>query len=432
MASPRRPSRNSDSPWRKSVKQGPRLHPEIIGLQQKFSIPVAAFVFAIIGLALGLTVARDGKLGGFVVGIAVIFAYHIVMNMAESYTKGFYADDRGTGPYTLAYLARWIPNIVLGIFGIAALVWRARFAERGFPISIPLGWTRLPSRWSRTTEPTSGGIPAQVPPQAATGKPVRRRVVVVVRVPRLRLPMPGILDRYIARLYVRVAGLSFLALLGLFYIATFIDRADKMFKGQASTRMMLELLAYRTPQFVYYVIPLAALLSSLVTFGLLARTSELTVMKACGISLYRIAVPIVGLSLAWSVALFGLEQEILAAANRRAEVLDNTIRGRPTTDVQPAEPTLDHRADGSIYHYSYFDPQRNMLTWLSIYRPARTRGGWNRTPMRPRRPSPGSGQRRPAGRRNLAAGSPRSPLSAIRSSSSSRPTISTPSSRRPR
>jgi LPS export ABC transporter permease LptG/LPS export ABC transporter permease LptF len=347
------------------------LHPEIIGLQQKFSIPVAAFVFAIIGLALGLTVARDSKLGGFVVGTAVIFAYHIVMNMAESYAKGFYADDRGTGPYTVAYLARWIPNIVLGIFGVGALVWRARFAERGFPISIPLGWTRLPSRWSRTTEPTSGGIAVQVPPHGAAGKPVRRRVVVVVRIPRLRLPMPGILDRYIARLYVRVAGLSFLALLGLFYIATFIDRADKMFKGQATTRMMVELLALNTPQFVYYVIPLAALLSTLVTFGLLARTSELTVMKACGISLYRIAVPIVGLSLAWSAALFALEQEILAAANRRAEVLDNTIRGRPTTTFNPLNRRWIIGGDGSIYHYNYFDPQRNMLTWLSIYRPAR-------------------------------------------------------------
>ena len=47
-------------------------------------------VFAVIGLALGLTVARDGKLAGFVVGIAVIFAYYILMFLAESLTKGHY------------------------------------------------------------------------------------------------------------------------------------------------------------------------------------------------------------------------------------------------------------------------------------------------------------------------------------------------------
>ena len=65
-------------------------HPEIMGIQIKFSIPVACFVFALIGLALGVTVARDGKLAGFVLGIAVIFAYYVVMFLAESYTKGLY------------------------------------------------------------------------------------------------------------------------------------------------------------------------------------------------------------------------------------------------------------------------------------------------------------------------------------------------------
>ena len=55
-----------------------------------------------------------------------------------------------------------------------------------------------------------------------------------------------------------------------------------------------------TPQFVYYVIPIAALLSVLVTFGLLSRNSELTVMKACGISLYRASLSVVLLSLVFS------------------------------------------------------------------------------------------------------------------------------------
>ena len=48
-------------------------HQELMFIQQKFSFPAACVVFAIIGVALGLTVARDGKMAGFVVGIAVIF-----------------------------------------------------------------------------------------------------------------------------------------------------------------------------------------------------------------------------------------------------------------------------------------------------------------------------------------------------------------------
>jgi LPS export ABC transporter permease LptG len=115
------------------------------------------------------------------------------------------------------------------------------------------------------------------------------------------------------------------------------------------------------------VIPIAALLSVLVTFGLLSRTSELTVMKACGISLYRVALPVVLLSLFFSAALFALDQEILARANRRANALDDQIRGRPPKTFNPLNRRWVIARDGSIYHYGFFDAERDTLTSLNIY-----------------------------------------------------------------
>jgi LPS export ABC transporter permease LptG len=108
-------------------------------------------------------------------------------------------------------------------------------------------------------------------------------------------------------------------------------------------------------------------LSVLVTFGLLSRSSELTVMKACGISLYRAAASLVVLSLVFSAVLFGLEQKILARANRRAEVLNSQIRGRPPRTFSAMNRRWVLGRDGSIYHYRYFDPQRWELTGLTIY-----------------------------------------------------------------
>jgi LPS export ABC transporter permease LptG/LPS export ABC transporter permease LptF len=346
------------------VKGGISPHPEIMHIEQKFSIPAACFVFAVIGLALGLTVARDSKLAGFVVGIAVIFAYYIVMFLAEAYVKGYYAAPQPPGSqYAVAHLARWIPNVLLGLFGVGALIWRARFSERQLPISLPFAMPHLPVRWTRN--PAAG---------AGTPKARPRNVVVVLRLPAIRLPGPGLIDRYISRQYLRVVGLSFLALLGLFYISTFIDASDKLFKGVATGGMVLQLLAYKTPQFVYFVIPIAALLSVLVTFGNLSRTSELTVMKACGISLYRVAVPVVLLSLCWSAALFALDQDILARANRRAGAIDDAIRSRPPKTFSPLNRRWVIGRDGSIYHYDFFDPRNKTLTSLTVYR--LVPGGW--------------------------------------------------------
>jgi LPS export ABC transporter permease LptG/LPS export ABC transporter permease LptF len=351
------------------IRNGISPHPEIITVQQKFSIPVACLVFALVGLALGMSVARDGKLAGFVVGIAVIFAYYLVFLLAESLTKGYYANPaavKAGGRFLAAHLARWVPNIALGLFGIGALMWRARYTEGGLPLRLPDALRRRLDAW-RQRRASRKALPGK--PGRPTGTASRGRPIVVIRIPNLHVPMPRLIDRYISRIYLRIVGLSFLALLGLFYISTFIDKSEKIFKGQATTSTVATLLVYMTPQFVYYIIPIAALLSVLGTFGLLSRSSELTVMKACGVSLYRAALSVVLLSLAFSAVLFGLEQRVLARANRHADVLDAQIRGRAPRlfDIMNRQWIVGH--EGSVYHYTYYNPERDEMSGLLIYRP---------------------------------------------------------------
>ena len=333
-------------------------HPEVMAIHAKFSIPAACLVFGIIGLALGLSVARDGKFSGFVVGIGVIFAYYTVMFLSESAAKGHQIP---------AWPARWIPNLVLGPLGIAALIWRARYTEGRLPFRMPFHLPALPA-WLRRAADVQAGSAAAAPAAAKHATSGRRPgTVVVIRIPRVRIPGPGLIDRYISRIYLRVVGLSFLGLLGLFYISTFIDKSDKVFKGQTSVGTVLTLLVYMTPQFVYYIIPIAALLSVLVTFGLLSRSSELTVMKACGISLYRAAASLVLLGALFSIVLFGLEQRILAQANRQAEILDSQIRGRPPRTYSALNRRWVIGRDGAIYHYGFYDPVAGELGNLSVY-----------------------------------------------------------------
>jgi LPS export ABC transporter permease LptG/LPS export ABC transporter permease LptF len=358
---------------RQKLSNNITAHQELIFIQQKFSFPAACVVFGIIGIALGLSVARDGKLAGFVVGIAVIFVYYTLYYLADAVAKGFYAGPDGASrTLFVAQIARWVPNLILLPFGILALIWRARWAEGRIPFRSIVKLTSRAKGWLDTRRAVAATATSGSPAAALSGK--RRRVVVVVRVPRMSWLMPTILDRYVAGIYIRAAVLAFAALLGLFYIGTFIDKTDKVFKGQASTGMVMQLLGFMTPQFVYFVIPLAALLGVLVTFGVLSRSSELAVMKACGISLYRIAAPLLVLSVGWSAILYGLEQRIMAQANEKAEALDSRIRGKQPRTSNPLSRQWVVGRDGAIYHYTYFDPQRNALQNLEVYRPAKD--GW--------------------------------------------------------
>jgi LPS export ABC transporter permease LptG len=164
-----------------------------------------------------------------------------------------------------------------------------------------------------------------------------------------------------------MVGLTFISLLGIFYISSFIDLSDKLFKGKATMGMLFSFFWFSTPQWVYYVIPISLLIGTLVTIGLLTRNSELIVMRACGISLYRVAMPLVVFGALASAILFGLEERVLAYANRQADQLNQRIR---TGSVQTVD-ILNRRwvvgRTGIIYHYEYFEPRRKELMQLSTY-----------------------------------------------------------------
>ncbi len=131
------------------------------------------------------------------------------------------------GRFLAAHPARWILYIVLGAFGAAALTARQN-TEGGLPLRVPAAMRRRLDSWPRR----GSALPPRRPDPPAARV---RRPVVVIRLPHLHVPLPRPIDRYISRMYLRVVGLSFLALLGLFYISTFIDKSDKIFKGQATT-----------------------------------------------------------------------------------------------------------------------------------------------------------------------------------------------------
>jgi LPS export ABC transporter permease LptG/LPS export ABC transporter permease LptF len=322
-------------------------HNEIMFKQQRFAFPLACIVFAIIGVALGVNTRKDGKMAGFAIGIAVIMAYYGINTLFDGQAKG------GSFP---AFWARWMPNVILGSAGLILLWWRTRGARRGIEISLP-PWlqSRLPGA---TAADASGSGPSP-------------RVVLVVRFPQFSLPRPRLMDLYVGRKYARTAVLAFVGLLALYYIGEFIELSEKVSKGNATMAMVGEYFYYATPKFVYFVVPLATLVAVLTTMGGLTRTNELTVLRACGVSLYRAALPLVLLALVSSALLFALEDRVLAHSERQAEVLRNTIRDRPQRTFNVANRSWLIGKQGQFYHYAVFDVRARLLHQLSIFETAR-------------------------------------------------------------
>jgi LPS export ABC transporter permease LptG/LPS export ABC transporter permease LptF len=308
---------------------GVSTHNERMAIQRKFAIPVACLVFGVIGLALGATNARGGAFGSFGFGLVVVFAYYLPTYFFPQLTKG---------GYLTPWLATWLPNILLGAVAVVLFLWRNRIADQPIRPPVPAAVRRLFTR-----------RPGVMRGASFPGAFITR-----------------LLDRYVGGMFVRTLILSATAAMAVVYIATFIDLSDKLFKGVVSWRTLLEYFGFATAQFAYYTLPISVLVATLVTIGALTRNSELVVMKACGVSLYRTAVPMLVCAMAVGAILFLMDATFLGPANRRAEELRDVMRG--SARLQPLnEPWLVGR-DGTIYHVpGGYDARLRRFAQVNVY-----------------------------------------------------------------
>ena len=98
----------------------------------------------------------------------------------------------------------------------------------------------------------------------------------------------------------------------------------------------------------------------------MTKNSELVVMRACGISLYRTAVPLLLFAVAASGVLFAMQEIVLARANQEADRLNSIIRGFPAQTLSELNRWMASE-NGDVYHYDYFDARTDRFTRFTRY-----------------------------------------------------------------
>src|SRR5215469_4747538 len=99
----------------------------------------------------------------------------------------------------------------------------------------------------------------------------------------------NILDRYLVRAILTYVLMVMAVVLVLCALFVFIDQQDEIGTGNYSALSAFWYTLLNLPQYAYQLLPIGALLGALVGLGSLARGSELTVIRASGISVTRMA-----------------------------------------------------------------------------------------------------------------------------------------------
>ena len=97
-----------------------------------------------------------------------------------------------------------------------------------------------------------------------------------------------LIDRYIATTLIRTTALVLFVLMVLFAFFSLIDQLEDTGRGSFTVYNAFEYVVLTMPRTVAELFPIAAVIGAMTTLGLFARNSELTVIRAAGVSKVRL------------------------------------------------------------------------------------------------------------------------------------------------
>lgn len=160
-----------------------------------------------------------------------------------------------------------------------------------------------------------------------------------------------VLNWWLVTSYLKVLGTVLGSLLVLYVVIEYLDLANAVLQHDIGAGTVAAFFVQKLPRILSEMTPLAAMVAALVVFGVMTKFNETTALTCCGVSVYRLVLPVVAIASLLSAGAFLLHEYVLPDANARAEELRDVIRGRAPAR-RGASRGFALAEDGrTLYHY---------------------------------------------------------------------------------
>ena len=177
-----------------------------------------------------------------------------------------------------------------------------------------------------------------------------------------------ILFRYLLREYAKIFLMCFAGLMTIYLVIDFFEKVRRFLSFDATWLDVLSYFALKIPGVSYQIVPLAVLMATLLTLGLLSRNNEITAIRSCGISLPWIASPFLTFAVVMSLVLLLFSSTVIPlATNKAEEIRVIRIEKKPPSAVLTlSQPWTRVDAD-SLLHVSSLAPGGATLGGIQLF-----------------------------------------------------------------
>lgn len=175
-----------------------------------------------------------------------------------------------------------------------------------------------------------------------------------------------LINRYVLSAFLRLFLLSLAAFVAVYLLIDFFEKVDDFIEHRAAVSLYLLYFLNKIPLIVAQVVPLAVLMSVFMTIGGLSRTSELTAMRAGGMSLLRITLPLLAIALLISLLVLGANESLVPASVQASNhIMQVQVAGRK--DQSRRLDRLWLREKGAIVQIRLALPEQNALQDVTVF-----------------------------------------------------------------
>lgn len=178
----------------------------------------------------------------------------------------------------------------------------------------------------------------------------------------------GILNRYIARTWLRMLAVCLSGFISVYLVIDLIEKIPRFLRAGGAVDDVVIYFVFKLPEMVGRTAIFSTLMATVLTLALLSRDSEIVAMRSCGISLPRIAMPMLCLGLVTSLLLLINAELIVPRSYELTERIDKVILKKQAGRVVFKRNNIWFRSDAMILQAQLFDPASATLKGVVIWR----------------------------------------------------------------
>jgi lipopolysaccharide export system permease protein len=175
-----------------------------------------------------------------------------------------------------------------------------------------------------------------------------------------------IISRYVLRHFFQIFALGLIAFIGLYLIVDFFEKVGHIVEHHFSAIDAGLYFLYKTPMIMNQGVPMAVLMATVITLGILKRNRELIALKTAGIGAGVYAGPIMGAALLLCIVQFASDETMARPLNRKAQEIWQQGGSKGKSPISWVQENVWYRGHNIFYHIRLYDQKALTMDKVSL------------------------------------------------------------------